>query len=305
MSFPLIGNTKIRQSVENSLREKRLPHAILIEGDQGIGKHTLARYIAKSAVCSGESAPCGKCKNCLLVERDNHPDITVIAPLEGKKNIAVSQVRELKLEAYVKPHTAEKKVFIIDYADTLNEQSQNALLKVLEEPPAAVIFILIAQTKASFLETIISRCVVLTLSTPDKNEAAEYILSNTKYSADEVEAALSAAQNNIGRALKLIAGKSNTKAKEFFDCMLRKDSFGMLQSTAKAEKNRVDADMFIKDLKVILASYIRKSCNNSGVAAFSRFYTEICELEKSLNLNINLGLLFCALVSRAEKLMNG
>ena len=112
------------------------------------------------------------CKNAA---NHNHPDIIKIAPLEGKKNIAVSQVRELKSDAYIKPHMSQKKVFIIDYADTLNEQSQNALLKVLEEPPENVIFILIAETKASFLETIISRCVVLTLSTPERQTAVEYL----------------------------------------------------------------------------------------------------------------------------------
>jgi len=308
MSFPLIGNTKIKQSVENCLRENRLPHAILIEGDKGNGRHTLAEYIAAAAVCTGENTPCGECKSCLMAKGGNHPDIVVVAPQENKKNIAVSQVRELKNDAYIKPHMAEKKVFIIDYADTLNEQSQNALLKVLEEPPASVIFILIAETKASFLETIISRCVVLTLSTPEKQLAVEYILNKTDFLRADIESALEISQNNIGRALMLLSGEGDTEAsaaaKEFLECMLRADSWGMLNATSKAEKNRLQADLFFKDLKRIVASDIKQNYNKNGAVALSRFYSEICELEKSLISNINLGLLFCTLVSKAEKIIN-
>ncbi len=308
MSFPLIGNAKIKQSVENCLRENRLPHAILIEGDKGNGRHTLAKYIASSAVCSGETVPCGECKNCVMAEGGNHPDIVVIAPEEGKKNISVAQVRDVKNDAYIKPHMAQKKVFIIDYADTLNDQSQNALLKVLEEPPVAVTFILIAETKASFLETIISRCVVLTLSTPEKQLATEYILSKTDFSRIDVEEALEISQNNVGKALMLLAGKGDTEvsaaAKEFLECMLRSDSWGMLNATAKAEKNRLQADLFFKDLKRVVALNIKQNYANSSAVLLSRFYSEVCELEKSLISNINLGLLFCALVSKAEKIIN-
>lgn len=304
MSFPLIGNSKIKQSVENCLREKRLPHAILIEGDEGTGRHTLAYYLASAAVCGGEQVPCGECRDCKMASGSNHPDIAIVAPLENKKNIAVSQVRELKSEAYVKPHMAHKKVFLIEEADTLNEQAQNALLKVLEEPPEAVIFILIAQSKASFLDTIISRCVVLTLSTPEKQQAAEFITSLTDFDTQEIADALDAAQNNIGRALQLLSGKSATEAEEFFEYMLRRDSWGMLKSTVKAEKNRAEAALFFKDLKRVTVAYIKKNVSGIDAAAFTRLYSEICELEKSLTLNINLGLLFCTLVSRAEKLTN-
>lgn len=304
MSFPLIGNSKIRQSVENFLLENRMPHAILIEGDEGTGKHTLARFLANAAVCQGENVPCGVCKGCKLAAGNNHPDITVISPLENKKNIAISQVRELKADAYIKPHVSQKKVFVIDYADTLNEQSQNALLKILEEPPLGVIFILIAQTKASFLETIISRCVVLTLSTPDVSLSVDYIADKTDYTIDEIESALKTAQNNIGRALNLLAGKTATDAELFFKYMLKKDYWAMLKTTAKAEKSRIEASLFFTDLKRITASFVRKNTSSVTASAMARFYNEICELEKSLSLNINLGLLFCTLVSRAEKLIN-
>lgn len=87
----------------------------------------------------------------------SHPDIYIAAPEDGKKNITVAQIRSLRNEAYVKPHIANGRAFIIDMADTMNEQSQNALLKVLEEPPGNTLFLLIAQSKAALLDTVISR----------------------------------------------------------------------------------------------------------------------------------------------------
>ena len=96
ISFPLIGNVNINASVTNSLKEHRLPHALLIEGDAGTGRHTLARFLAKAIVCEGEAVPCGECGGCKAADSSNHPDITTVAPEENKKNIAVAQIRELK-----------------------------------------------------------------------------------------------------------------------------------------------------------------------------------------------------------------
>lgn len=306
MSFPLVGNSKINLSISNALKENRLPHAILIEGDAGNGKHTLAYYLASFAVCSGENAPCGNCRNCNL--KINHPDIAIIAPEENKKNISVAQVRELKNEAYIKPHMAKRRVFIIDYAHTLNEQSQNALLKVLEEPPESVLFILITESKASLLETIISRCIVLTLSTPEKQEALEYIKSVTDFGDTEISEALDNSKNNIGKALDLLSGKEDSKAtaaaKEFIDFFLKGDSFGMLSVTAAFEKSRIETDAFLKNLKYYAAENLRNKPKSYNAKSLSRFYSLICELEKSLITNINLSLLFCTLTSSAEQITN-
>ncbi len=306
MSFPLVGNSKINLSITNALRENRLPHAILIEGDTGNGKHTLAYYLAAFAVCSGENAPCNTCKNCNL--KLNHPDISIIAPEENKKNISVAQVRELKNEAYIKPHMAKRRVFIIDYAHTLNEQSQNALLKVLEEPPESVLFILITESKASLLETIISRCIVLTLSTPEKSEALEYIKSSTDFNDSEIEEALYISKNNIGKALDQLSGKKDSKttaaAKEFLNLFLRGDSFSMLALTAPFEKNRIETAAFFKELKYYTAEALRKKPSGYTAQMLSRFYSLICEKESSLITNINLSLLFCTLTSSAEQITN-
>ena len=306
MICPIIGNSKIKQSILNAISEKRLPHALIIEGDIGTGRHTLANYIALATVCENENPPCVSCKNCHAAISANHPDITTVSPQDGKKNIAVSQIRELKNEAYIKPHMSSRRIFIIDKADTLNDQAQNALLKILEEPPYGVSFIIIAETTASFLETIISRCIVFTLSTPESNEARKYLMKKTDFSANDIDEALKSTNNNIGEAIKLLEGENDTKthsaAKEFFDYMLNDDLWGMLSASSIAEKNRLEADRFFKDLKQHTALKLKENYNNYQAKKLSKLYSKLCELEKNLSSNINLSLLCCLLVSSVAEI---
>lgn len=306
MSFPLVGNGKIASAVTGFLRENRLPHAILIEGDRGTGRHTLAKYLASAAVCSGENPPCNACRDCRNSANLSHADIIVTAPEENKKNISVNQIRALRDEAYVKPHSAARRVFIIDCADTMNDQSQNALLKVLEEPPPTVIFILITESKASLLSTVISRCVVLSLTAPDRSIAAEYIKTTGDFETQEISTALDSANNNIGMALSFLSGADSTEteaaAKEFMEYFLRDDMWGMLTSLAPYEKNRVLAGRLFKDLKLCAAAFLRKNSHSPAAKRFSKLYTLLYELEKSLATNINLSLLFSRLTAAAAEI---
>ncbi len=298
----LVGNTKLCTTVQNFISEGRIPHAILIEGDYGTGKHTLAKYIAAAIVCKGENAPCKVCNECHLAEINSHPDITVIKAEDGKKNISVAQIRTLRNDAFIKPHEAEKRIFIIDNADTLNEQAQNALLKVLEEPPKTVMFILIAENKASLLDTIISRCVTLTLNPPEFSVALDYLKTNTKFDASLIKEALISEKNNIGRALNLLNGKASSEteeaAKEFLNLALNLDQYSMIKITGAFQKSRVDADRFIKDLKYLIAQKIRKSPNSNTSKPLMAIYNVIPEFEDSLATNINLNLLFCNLTCK-------
>lgn len=305
MTFPLVGNGAVSAALTALLAEKKLPHAIIIEGDEGTGKKTLSDFIARAAVCSGEVIPCGNCRNCLNAIKYCHPDIIYVLPEDKKKNISVEQIRELRKEVFVKAHNANHKVFIINPADSMTVPCQNALLKVLEEPPAGVVFILICESKAALLETVISRCVTLSLTNPPREDAAEYIVSSTKYEKTAVLDALDNANNNIGRTLRLLSGKATTKteqaAKEFLDCFSEDDLYGMLISLNRFEKNRAEADRLFKALKLLTVERLKSS---SAVSAkrFSKLYTLFCESEKSLKTNINLGLLFCRVTAEAAEI---
>ena len=303
----IVGNDKLCNTIGNFIKEQRIPHAILIEGDLGTGKHTLTKYLSKAIVCAGSNAPCGECNNCRMADNAAHPDITVIAPQDGKKSILIDQIRELREEAIIKPHQAKKRVFIIDGADTMKANSQNALLKVLEEPPLTVMFILIAENKASLLETIISRCVTLSLTTPEFSVALDYIKASTDFKEDLIKEALTLEKNNIGRALNRLNGvsSSNTEkvASEYLEAALNCDRYAMLKLTATYAKNRIEADSFIKDLKYLIAKTIRKAPYSTTAKPLLSVYEALPEFEASLATNINLNLLFCNLTSKITKLI--
>jgi len=303
----IVGNDKLCGTVENFINEKRIPHAILIEGDYGTGKHTLANFISKAIVCGCSDAPCESCHNCHLADVGSHPDITFIAPLDNKKNISVDQIRQLREETVVKPHQAEKRVFIIDCADTMNDYAQNALLKVLEEPPKTVMFILIAESKSSLLSTIISRCVILTLNTPEFSVAFSYLKSNTDFKDTLIKEALELEKNNIGRALNVLNGQSSSSteaaANEFLNFAIDGDQYSMLKLLNPYSKNRVDADKFIKDFKYLIAKRIRQSPKSHLTKPLMAVYDAIPEFEDSLLTNINLNLLFCNLTCKITELI--
>lgn len=307
MIFPLIGNEKICSTVTSFVNEKRIPHAVLILGDFGTGKHTLSKYLSKAIVCSGDNIPCGLCNNCRTADSGNHPDITVISPEEDKKSITVAQVRDLINEAYIMPHSAQKRVFILDPADSMNAQAQNALLKVLEEPPKTVMFILIAENKGAFLDTVISRCAVINLTVPEHSAAVNYLSQNTKYDLTDIDNALNSVQNNIGRAMGVLKGKSNIKAEntasEFLKYLLKNDQYQLLLITNSMAKNRLEADKFVSALKSEVSKKVTQDVNSHFAKPLTAFYDKICELEQALNTNINLNLFFSSLVCDAIQIV--
>ena len=142
-----------------NIRKGISQHAYIFEGERGAGSYGSSRLFAAALVCEKkELAPCGSCNSCILAKAGNHPDIHMVSPLKDKKNIVVDQIRELLKDAYKKPYENGKKVYIIAYGDEMNEQAQNAFLKLLEEPPEYAVFIILAENTESLLLTVRSRC---------------------------------------------------------------------------------------------------------------------------------------------------
>ena len=188
----------------------------------------------------------------------------------------------------------------------MNEQAQNALLKVLEEPPGSVLFVLIAENKAALLDTVISRCTVFSLSPPEISEAEKYLAASEEFPPERISSALREAGGNIGVALAYLSGSSDkaaAAAEEFISLLLASDEFGMLKMTSRFEKNRVEADAFLRELKLAAASSLKKNLSNPLTArTLSVFYTELDGFEQSLTTNVNLSLLFAALVCKATEI---
>ena len=137
MQFPnFAGNQEIKQLLDHMFTEGRLPHAIILQGEDGLGKRMLAEIIASAAVCSaGEKAPCGKCPGCIKAAAGSHPDIHRAQGTGASRSFHVEEIRFIRSDVYKKPHEARYRVYLLFGAHTMSVQAQNALLKVLEEPP--------------------------------------------------------------------------------------------------------------------------------------------------------------------------
>ncbi len=175
----LLADEKSAKSITAVTESGRLPHAVILEGG-GDNALKTAVYLSAYAVCSEDDRPCGRCKNCQNALNKTHADITYVHP-EGtrkSKTLSIDQIRELSKDAFILPNDSDSKVYIFENADSVfSEVAQNAFLKLLEEPPAGVYFILICQSAKGLLPTIISRCALI------------YIGSEAEFSQDAKEAA--------------------------------------------------------------------------------------------------------------------
>ena len=144
-----------------------LSHAYLITGGGGDSRGAFAGRRAAAYLCEGDTPPCGRCRACRKVGKGSHPDLSRTAPPPDKAEITVEQIRALRADAYVRPNEGRRKVYVIDPADAMNPAAQNALLKVLEEGPAYAAFLLVSDRPGKLLDTVRSRCELLSLPRED------------------------------------------------------------------------------------------------------------------------------------------
>lgn len=164
-------SNSVEKSISAAMHSKRFPHAVIIEGGKAEERMALAKKIAAALVCSsGGIVPCGVCSACRKAAADSHADILLYSVEDKPKAFKVDIVREIRNKAYIVPNEADRKVFILENSHTMGNEGQNAILKILEEPPAYVSFILLCSTKSGFLPTVLSRSTVYNLGQASASE---------------------------------------------------------------------------------------------------------------------------------------
>ena len=210
----IIGHESIIQHFQNAISAKKVSHAYILHGEEGMGKRSLADAFAKTLQCEeGGVISCGRCKSCMQADTGNHPDIIRIT--HEKVSIGVDDIRlQVNADIQVKPYSSRYKIYIIDDAQRLTEQAQNALLKTIEEPPEYAVILLLADSIANLLPTILSRCVLLNLKPVDKTIIKELLMS--RYQVPDYKADMAAAFSggNIGKAIRYAASPDFEKMKE-------------------------------------------------------------------------------------------
>lgn len=211
----VVGHQTVITHLNNSIQSGRVAHCYLFVGEDGIGKRMVATEFAKKLLCETpdgpEARPCGTCPACVAVDRGSHPDLKYILH-EKPATIGVDDVREqLNGDIVIRPYRADRKIYIIDEAELLNVQAQNAILKTIEEPPSYAVILLLSNNRDIFLETIRSRSVLVEFQPLRREEVARYVEAHFPPTKERAFA-LDHCRGNIGRALHLMEDEN---AREF------------------------------------------------------------------------------------------
>lgn len=201
------GNRETLDALAEMIAARRMPHAFIVEGADGLGKSAFARLIARGAMCTCASPLSEKCPHCRKMRDGVHPDFSVLTG-SGKTNaISIDAVREMRAAARIAPNEADKRVFVLEDCDNMQPAAQNAFLKIFEEAPPHVIFIVTCRSAAQLLTTIRSRGRIITLYPPSPAEGAAFLCrQRPDLSPQEAEAVCEACDGNLGLAMRRLGG---------------------------------------------------------------------------------------------------
>ncbi len=200
----VVGHKDIINYIQNAVKMEQVSHAYIMNGERGAGKKLLAYLFAMTLLCEkGGPEPCNTCHSCKQAESGNHPDIIRVTH-EKPNSISVEDIREqVNNTIMIKPYQGPYKVYIIDHADLMTVQAQNALLKTIEEPPRYAVIMLLTENAQLLLPTINSRCVMLRLRYIKDKLIKKYLMESLKIPDYKADLCTAFAQGNMGHAIML------------------------------------------------------------------------------------------------------
>ena len=267
----LLGNERLKENLTGSLRRGHISHFYLISGPAGSGKHTLAKFLASAILCGKHNAPCGACTACRKVQDGNHPDfITVTDP--DHKNIAVKIVREIRDDVFILPNESDHKIYL--FAQDLGVEGQNALLKVLEEPPKYGVFLLLTDNPEKILPTVRSRCTELNLHALSAEVLRSALLRQFPDApTEDIEAAIMRSGGFLGQAQEILqSGEAlSPQTAAFAEAFAGRNAMALTQVLAPMEKCKRDQllDILSQWLEVLEGALAARS-GMTAVSAQSR-----------------------------------
>ncbi len=245
---------QVKDFLQTSIAEGKTSHAYLFLGDGSAETFEMAHAFAQGLLC--EKGGCGACNSCIKVARLAHPDLHVYKPL-GVNEYLLDQIKELLQDTELQAVYGGKKVYVLEDADMLGQQSANALLKTLEEPPASCVFILIAPNKRSVLPTIASRCQLIPFRALSDDELVKSLVQNSGASEHIARVALSACNNSIREAKEFFQSSYKLELRRsVLELMSKLDSMDALDILNATKELLLDAKAPLAHLKEVQAALL-------------------------------------------------
>lgn len=254
----IIGQQQIKEHLHNALSTGKVSHAYILNGEKASGKEFIARIFAQTLQCEASGTePCGECRSCKQSQTNNQPDIIRVTH-EKPGTISVDDIRtQVNNDIAIKPYSSKYKVYIINEAEKMTVQAQNALLKTLEEPPAYAVIILLVSNINALLQTILSRCVVLNMKPVEDSLVRSYLMKELQVPDYKAEVCVAFARGNIGKAKALASSEDFDNVKAEALSLLKYIQDMEIQEIVAAIKKINEYKLEVSDYLDIIAVWYR------------------------------------------------
>ena len=311
----ILGHEPIKEHFFNAVLTGNISHAYILSGEAGMGKKSLANAFALALLCEkGQADPCRQCHACKQVMSGNHPDLIYVTH-EKPASIGVDDVRrQINDTIQVKPYSSAHKIYIVDEAEKMTVQAQNALLKTIEEPPAYAVILLLTTNAEAFLPTILSRCVQLKLKPLKDGEVKDYLVSRMGVELSQAEIYTAFARGNLGKAIHLADSEDFRhlygELLDLLKNLKKSDISELLERIRKMKEDKLDIHQCLdfmqmwyrdvlmykttKDINLLIFkdefSTVNTMSTVSGYEGLERILTAIDKARIRLDANVNMDL---------------
>jgi DNA polymerase-3 subunit delta' len=255
----IIGHEQIIGHMRSAIESDKVSHAYILNGPEGSGKMMLAEAFAMALQCESEEniKPCMKCRSCHQAEAHNQPDIIYVSH-EKPNTIGVADIRtQINGDIVIKPYSSRYKIYIVDEAQKMNQEAQNALLKTIEEPPSYAIILLLTTNADSFLQTILSRCVSLNLKPVREELIREHLMKRYQLPDYQAEVCAAFSQGNMGKAIELATSSQFGEIKDAAIQLMKRLDDIELYEMGEAVKQIEEYKLSISDYFDLMTMWFR------------------------------------------------
>ena len=254
----IVGQEQMKEHFQNVLANRKISHAYIINGEKSSGKEFIARVFAMALQCEkGGTEPCQECRSCKQALSYNQPDIIKVTH-EKPGTISVDDIRaQINNDVAIKPYSSQYKVYIVNEAEKMTPQAQNALLKTLEEPPEYAVILLLTNNGNALLPTILSRCVVLNMKPVSDKAVKKYLMEELKIPDYKAEVCVAFARGNVGKAKALAESEDFENVKSEALSLLKYIHDMELYEIIAAIKKVTEYKLEINDYLDIIAIWYR------------------------------------------------